>query len=267
MTRRILAIHIMKTGGTSLRSAMQSAAGHDMIYPSDRDLEDLPGKAYPGPRSLLRSLEEGRARDARVLIGHVPYVFADAIDERPRTVTLLRDPVARTVSIMEHRRRHSPRFRDASYGELLQHDEFVTRQVEDYQTKIFAFDTIDECPEGVNVALAIDDARFQRAIARLEAIDILGLTDNMPAFFERLERTLGCETLQPCRVNRGRYEPPSLSSDVLERIHALTARDRALYGRAEELVAAQGRVARRLSSIAADVLAASMKKLFGQSPS
>lgn len=239
MQPRILAIHTMKTGGTSLRRAMASVAGLDGIYPSDEDLAELPNRWYPGPRDLLDTVEDPQRPRARVVIGHLPYVFADAMTPRPKVVTVVREPVARTISIIEHRRRRSPDYSDASYDDMLDQDHFVERQVRDYQTKVFALDSLEECPDHVNVALEIDDDRFQRALTRLEQVDVLGLTEDMPDFLDRLATTFGLSPIPTRRDNQGTYEAPSLSESTRRRIEEVTVRDRILYARAKELVAAQ----------------------------
>lgn len=256
MPSRILVIHTMKTGGSSLRRIIQSEIGVDAIYPSDQDLTELPHGWYPGPKSLLGSLEAGDTHTADVLIGHLPYVLADAMQPRPKVVTLLREPVARTVSMMEHRRRHTPSLRSASYRQLLDHEPFVMGQVKDYQTKIFAFDSIAECPDHVNVPLAIDDDRFERALARLEKVDVLGLTENIPTFLAELCNTTWLENLEPLRHNEGGYGQPDLPPDVLERILELTARDRVLYERARQLVTDRTPAPRRPTSFWSRLLSA-----------
>lgn len=244
----------MKTGGTSLRRELAAAAGADGLYPSDGDLAERDKGSYPGPRELARHVRDGRDGGARVLIGHLPYVFVDELEQRPLTATLLRDPVARTISMMEHRRRKSPELGDATYEELLELDGFVQRQLANYQTKVFAFDSLDECPEHVNVPLAIDTSRFERALARLEAVDVLGLTEDYPAFARALTRQAELDVAGERQANRGRYGRPEVSDAVRERILELTTLDRVLYRRAQELVARQSTPLRRIARRLVDLL-------------
>lgn len=104
---------------------------------------------------------------------------------------LLRDPIARAASMMDHHRSRSKRGRETSYADLLADDRFVRRQLLDYQTRMLAFDTVDECPDSVHRPLEIGDARFGRALERLAAVDVLGVVEALPAFTSRLQQVTG----------------------------------------------------------------------------
>lgn len=225
----------MKTAGTSLRGMLEERLGTAGVYPSSEDLAVLPRGWYPGPRELLERDAEGESHGAKVLVGHVPYVLADLLHPRPFVTTVLREPVARTVSLLEHRRRTTPARRDASYRELLEDEELVENQIRDYQTKVFGFDSLDECSDHVNRPLVVDDARFERAMTRLEATDLVGLTDDLAAYTRELERRTGIGRLRQRRSNRGTYGAVELPPDDLRRILELTRRDRLLYDRARQL--------------------------------
>jgi hypothetical protein len=235
VTPEILLIHIMKTAGTSLRRMVIDGLGPEAVYPNDEDLDQRHRRWYPGNLELLEDVQAGRTHGARLLVGHVPYVLAEALDSRPLTVALLRDPLARSLSMLEHRRTRRGPFRGASYREMLADEGLVARQVRDYQTKIFAFDSLDECAENVNVPLEIDEGRFERAMARLEQVDVLGVVEDLPSFARRLERVAGIPVGDERRDNSGSSERPELDRDVLQRLEELTRRDRELYQRALEL--------------------------------
>jgi hypothetical protein len=231
----ILAIHIMKTAGTSLRRMVTDGLGTDAVYPNDEDLRARHKGWYPRPDEYLDHVREGRHHGARVLIGHVPYVLAEQFDPPLKTVTLLRDPVGRALSMLEHRRTRSRRFRGATYQEILDDDGVVANHIRDYQTKMFAFDSVEECAEAVNVPLDIDDARFERALGRLESVDVLGVVERMPEARARLQAVTGIPVGQEQRANAGRYDR-EVTDEVRERLEELTARDAVLYRRALELI-------------------------------
>ena len=236
----ILAVHIMKTAGTSLRAMITEGLGPEAVYPNDADLQKMHKGWYPGPRALEETFHADEAHGARLLIGHVPFILAESFDPRPVTVSLLRDPIARAVSMLEHRRTRTKRFAGATLQDLLDDELVVEGQIRDYQTKIFAFDSVDECPDHVNVPLEIDDARFARALGRLEQVDALGVVEQFPRFASRLQEVTGLRTGQPPQANRGSYDRDRLDPDVRERLEELTRRDRVLYDRAGELIAAHG---------------------------
>jgi hypothetical protein len=237
-TPDILAVHVMKTAGTSLRRMLVDGLGAAAVYPNDDDLARLPKRWYPSPSKLVEDVQGGRHHDARLVIGHVPFVLVDALPRRPLTVTLLREPVARTVSMMEHRRRSTKRFRGASYADLLADDAFVDGQLRDYQTKVFAFDRLEECRDHVNVPLVVHGGRLERALGRLGSVDVLGVVEQLPAFVERFERVTGVAPGQERTSNRAPGEREPLDAGTRARIEELTVHDRILYDRALELVAA-----------------------------
>lgn len=239
MTVDVLAIHVMKTAGTSLRRMMVDAAGDDAVYPNDADLNALPKSRYPSPAAYPRLVREGHHHGARVLIGHVPYVLAEALTPRPLTVALLRDPVARAVSMLEHRRRRSRRFAGASLAQVLDDDRVVEEHLRDYQTRMFAFDSLGECAERINTPLEIDDARFQRALRRLESVDVLGVVERLPQALSRLEAVTGIPARELPHANQARYREP-VSDEVRRRLEPLLVRDQVLYQRARELADAPG---------------------------
>lgn len=240
-----LAVHIMKTAGTSLRGMLSDGFGAANIYPNTQHLTRLPHGWYPGPAELVEHVRSGKAGEPRLVIGHVPFVLTDEFAERPVTIALLRDPVARAVSMLEHRRKRAKQLREASYDELLADERIIDTQVRDYQTKTFAFDTVAECPESVNVAMPIDDARFGRALERLEEVDVLGVVEQLPVFTRQLEARTGITLGEEQTANRGSYERDALPPHVRCRLEALTAHDTVLYRRALEIIAARDEELRR----------------------
>lgn len=243
MAPEILAIHVMKTAGTSLRRMVTDGLGPDAVYPNDEDLRRRRKGWYPRPDEYVDHVREGRHHGARVLIGHVPYVLAERFDPPLATVTLLRDPVGRALSMLEHRRTRTHGLEEATYRDLLDDEELVDAHLRDYQTRMFAFDTVEECAAAVNVPLAVDDARFERALRRLEAVDVLGVVERMPDARARLRAVTGIPVGEERRANRGSYDR-EVPDDVRARLEELTARDAVLYRRALELIDRQADQAR-----------------------
>jgi hypothetical protein len=90
-------IHIPKTGGTTFTEALRRG------FPLD-SYQRL-SNAYPGgggfvQRKLAKALERAGNLDeaTRLLSGHVPFGIAKYLPDDSRYVTLLRDPVERTLS-------------------------------------------------------------------------------------------------------------------------------------------------------------------------
>jgi hypothetical protein len=220
----------MKTGGTSLRRMLVEAVGADQVYPNDEDLAARPHGWYPGPKEFVEILRSGRTHGASIFIGHFPFVLRDEFESEPLTVVLLREPTTRTLSMLKHRKLKSTQLSDATYEELLNHTDFVDRQIRDYQTKIFAFDSITQCPDTVNVAFEMDQWHRERAINRLKGIDILGVIEDFQGFCTRFAAITGIE-LRLRRDNTSALRDP-LQPREAQRIDQLIGYDQLLYQRA-----------------------------------
>jgi hypothetical protein len=175
-----LFIHIMKTAGTSFRHFCLESH-QNLVYPTDADL-----KANPVPGWYLTSeefiafvngggLEQG---DAKFIFGHYPYSIIRHLKPRFRVATVLREPVARSISQIKHRRRSAPdRFKAMSDIEVLKTTGSLERQVRNYQTKVLGM--LEHPSIGVNDPVIVDETMFQRALENLEAVEFLGLTERL----------------------------------------------------------------------------------------
>jgi hypothetical protein len=220
----------MKTGGTSLRRMLVDAVGPDQVYPNDEDLAARPHGWYPGPKEFVDILRAGQTHGASIFIGHFPFVLRDEFESEPLTVALLREPTARTLSMLKHRKLKSAQLSGATYEELLDHEDFVDRQIREYQTKIFAFDSITQCPDTVNVAFEMDEWHRERAINQLKSVDILGVIEDFQGFCTRVAAITGIE-LRLRRDNTSALRDP-LQPREAPRIDQLIGYDQLLYQRA-----------------------------------
>ncbi len=143
------------------------------------------------------------------------------------TLTLLRDPVDRTISLLKHFKRLSKHFAPMPLEEIYE-DPFVFAQfVENHQTRMFAVtenDNLDafgsandywgtaallgfdpgrsednqepgvvDLDRAIAAAkeLSIDEQRFETAKQHLEMVDVVGLNEHYDAFIDELRRRFG----------------------------------------------------------------------------
>ena len=137
----------MKTGGTSFAFQLQRHFDSNEVYPSkgaDRgDEADIAG--YVSVSRLLRLSPERRAA-IRVYTGHFPFVVSELLDLDLVTLTLLRDPVERTISVLKHFKRLSRRYHSHALDDIYE-DPFVFADfIENHQTRMFSV-TADDKPE------------------------------------------------------------------------------------------------------------------------
>jgi hypothetical protein len=234
-------IHVMKTAGTSFRSMIEESLG-PAVYPTDREVKAQPHGWYYDAEDLLARIGDGRIDLAgrRVLCGHYAASLVERLPGTWRTVTFLRDPIARTLSSIGHRtkyRRGIPglrRFHKVRITEALDDPAFVENLVRNYQTKVFALG-----PEAdVNAAGPVDAAGFRRAKARLLAADVVGLTEQLGPSVRLFERLSGLKVADAiAHVNRSaRY---SATDEEVARIRALVPYDLELYEIAREKLESQ----------------------------
>jgi hypothetical protein len=191
MNPRFFFVHVMKTGGTTFVKQLREQFPDPELYPS-------PAIDWIGPHDFdayvkiprLLALPPERRTEIVVYSGHFPFYVVDAVDPSLTTLTVLREPVARTISVLKHFKRDEPRFHDSSLEEI--YDDRMTFRffVENHQTKVFSLTAADG-EDAINCGLTIDDARFERARANLARIDVLGVTEHYAEFLAELRSRYG----------------------------------------------------------------------------
>lgn len=137
--RQFFFVHVMKTGGTSFRSHLHSQFRADEVYPFPeldwRYQGDI--EAYVSAKRFLE-VDAERSAGVRVFSGHVPFVVTELMGGGFVTISLLRDPVERTVSVLKHFRRLHRRFAARSLEEVYEDPVVFRHFVENHQTKVFS---------------------------------------------------------------------------------------------------------------------------------
>lgn len=206
--RCFLFLHLMKTGGTTLLAHLEENFPPGTMYPDPRTdpLATYDGLEY-GSLERLRTVGMAGRDHVRAYTGHFPHLAVDIV--RPDvTITLLREPVERAVSLLRQvqaadaEQGGEPRPLEAIYEQ----DPSRWMMIQDYQVRQFAL-TADELAErgalidgyfpggerpAADVAhfvfLPVDDRRLQRAVAALESVEVVGLQSDFDAFLDQLWR-------------------------------------------------------------------------------
>jgi hypothetical protein len=236
---RWLFIHVMKTAGTSFRQMLEAALG-DALYPTRAEMAAQPNGWYLRAPELLARIAEGRLDlgRRRVVSGHYAVRLRDELPGRWRTVIFLREPVARTLSMIAHRKRHRGFFERhgaPNVAAYLREDAFVRNQIENYQTKILAM----AGSGNVNQPYPVDETAFARAVETLLSVDCVGLTDRFQDSVAAFERLSGIRFAgEPRHANRGGRDHGASEAD-LAAIRALVSYDLRLYEIARARLRAQ----------------------------
>ena len=180
----------------------------------------------------------------------------DLIAGDVKTITLLRDPVDRSVSVLKHFKRLHSRFHelplDAIYDDPFVFEVFVAN----YQTKVFALtaadgpiafasplsfaavrDALETAPASV-VSRPLTNDDLERAQANLGQVDVLGANEQFGDFVEELRARFGW---LPAGAKRGVREnassEPWVATDALRaRIARDNAIDAEFFEYAQELI-------------------------------
>lgn len=215
MNDRYFFIHVMKTSGTSFLFYMRQALGDANLYPP-------PGPDLVRQRVLLSELRAAGAY--RGYTGHFP-AFAAEIVGATKTVTILRDPVERTISMLkQHQRLRAP---DQTLEAIYADPDVSGKFLDNHQTKVFAMDASDE-PESVFDFLPITRARFDAAAERLARCDVVGFQEDHSRLLATARQAFGWPP--PEKERHAFVSPPAdLSAPFRERIAEDMAWDRELY--------------------------------------
>jgi hypothetical protein len=245
-------IHVMKTGGTSL--AWMLPFPRHRRYPRPGTAESHPHEKFV-PDALLAMEPEERDRFLCVST-HMPAWVAEDLFPHYLSVTVLRDPVQRTIS-------HLKQIASGSGIELeeLYEDPMWRSRLLNYQVQVFAATHAEYVaqerekpsydpsrhpePErsrilatlraayatSIGFPKLIDDRSYAEAAARLDRVDEVGVTDRLGELVDRLEARLGRE-LRPLRHDRVSNGGFDVSTALRERIELENGWDRLLYERA-----------------------------------
>lgn len=224
-------LHIPKTAGTSLVRILEPP------FPPDRIAR---GRSEQDGLLDLPVAELGRWD---LVWGHCTWAIVERFDPFPRILTMIREPVARSVSHIRHVR-SAPQFWLHRYlplagmtiDEALLHP-LVRHFLRDYQTRIIGWDfRFSEIPGPpiLDVPLGAGREVLDSAIGRLERCAFVGISERFADSMELLERTLGwpMPAREP-RENRFADKPDDHgdepSPQTLAAIRALVPLDLELY--------------------------------------
>ncbi|MHB1447074.1 MAG: hypothetical protein ACYCTI_03170 [Acidimicrobiales bacterium] len=252
---QIYFLHIMKTAGTSLINAMAARSGPRLCV-SQVFLDHIPFL----PEPLLRG--------AALVAGHLGAGVVPLLAPDAKVVTVIREPLSRVLSHYSHLRRDPAVM---SHAADLSLSDFIRLPrwrplVENFQARHLVHDVavagawVDFSPEEALAAMGppfpeVDALPLQflldysplphseaelleAASARLESLDLVGVTDGLDDFYARLLAHWG-QTAEagPARDNVGvdTLRAEDVAEDLRAEILAANAVDAALYRRAREL--------------------------------
>lgn len=218
-------MHIMKTAGTSLAHHIARNFERDEIYPTARDPENH-DQQYWLP-SRFAELDPTERAKLRIICGHFPF-FTSEVVGADVIITLLRDPIERTISHMAHVRRFGTD-PDVSLESVYEGPENLPMPFVNYQISQFA-----RHADGA-IIIDIDDALYQRALENLDSVTLLGLSDQYEEFTAALTHRFGWRNAPPDRLQVA-PEPTRVSAAFRRRLERDNEADIDFYRHARQLV-------------------------------
>ena len=245
MNGRYFFCHLQKTGGTSLLMRLRRHFGGRAVYPTY-------GDGGPVVRVMsvphLLSTWERRGSEIALVTGHFPLCTTELLGGGFTTLTVLREPVERTLSFLRHHRRLHPADRDNTLERIYEGRKRFHAMVENHMVKMLSLGA-DEMTRGMLTRVEFSPERLSRAKERLAAVDAVGLQEDLEGFCGELERRFSFTLGGRVEVNQS---PPTIVSDAFRaRIAEENAADVELYEFARRLVAS------RTGAAAADAAPAS----------
>jgi hypothetical protein len=239
--RRFFFVHMQKTGGTALHVRLKACFDERSRYPNPTDgdmFRDLPQVSVP--RLLERWAK--RRDEIRLVFGHFPLCTAQLLGAEFVTLTLLREPVERTLSYLRHHRALTPDDRERSL-EAIYEDEFRFHGfVHNHMVKMLAL-RADEMTDGMLTRVEFTNEHLDRAEAQLAGVDVVGLQERFDDFCGDLAERFGWRLGDPVHANR--TEHVAVPASFRARIADDNALDVELFEYATRLVRDRGRLRAR----------------------
>jgi hypothetical protein len=178
----------MKTGGATFRQHVYDNFRAGEVYPSRLYDADM-NKANTSIEYLLGIPQERRDL-TRAYTGHFPYVVSELLGDDFVTLTILRDPIERTISYLRHCKRYHTKHSGLRLEEIYEDPFYFPCFIHNHQSKIFAMEA-DDALESYMDVIDVDERRLRLALANLEQVDVLGLTEHQPELVHELAQRFG----------------------------------------------------------------------------
>jgi hypothetical protein len=232
---RYFFVHMQKTAGMALRQRLINHFGEAAVYPTrDVDGTDLV--------QLLLSVDDlieriaARGQEIRVITGHFPLCTTEVIGGRFTTLTLLREPVERTLSYLRHHRERRPSDRHKSLEELYEDPFWFHGVAHNHMTKMLSLRPA-EMKGGMLTRVEFDHDRLDRAKEVLAGMDAVGLQERFEDFCDELSARFGWHLGGSEIVNAS--APVEVPESFRARIAEDNALDIELYEFAQRLLATE----------------------------
>ncbi len=230
---RFFFVHVQKSAGTSLFKRLRKLFGRAAVYPDETDGDVFTDAPQITPEQLVARWPV-RRHQLRVVTGHLPLCTRELVDADFTTLTVLRDPLERTLSYLRHHRMLVPEDRDLPLEEIYDDPFRFSVIIQNHMVKMFGMRR-EEMTSGMLTHLRFDRGHLERACEQLATVDVVGLQEHFDDFCLDLEERFGWDLGKKVYANV--TEPAAAPDSLIERIRTDNALDFELYDYARSLVA------------------------------
>jgi len=237
---RFFVAHMQKTAGTTLRDRLRATFPEEQVYPNGEDGPD--GRVSVISVSHLLECWKNRGERIRLLTGHFPVRTVELLDAPFVTVTVLRDPVERTLSFLRHQAERHQRGADPDtpLWEIYEDPFRFEAMIQNHMTRMLSLSPDEFGPgDGVLTQVPYTPERLEMAKEALAGLDAFGLQSRLDEFCDELGARWGLTVGPPTRSNTTEATPPP--AGLVERIREDNALDVELYEFARALRAERRR--------------------------
>jgi hypothetical protein len=183
--QRFFFVHLLKTAGTTLFHRLDRHFGSAGVYPNDDDGDPV----LVGPQidpALLVERWPLRRDDVRIVAGHFPLCTVELLGDDFITLTVLREPVDRTLSYLRHHRQRTPEDAERSLEEVYEQQPRFDWLIHNHMVKMLGL-RVEDMTGGMLTEHDPTRMDLDRAVERLEHdIDLFGLTEEFETFWAEL---------------------------------------------------------------------------------
>lgn len=216
-------LHLQKTGGTSLFIRLRNHFGERAVYPMpeyERSFE-----TSFGIEPLIERFARHR-HEIRVVSGHLPYCVPELLGEPFTTFTVLREPVARSLSFLRQQRVQVPQFRDLTLTEIYADPMRREWLMTNHMVRMLSL-TAEQMRAGPDMVPVPDEERLGQACTNLAEMDAVGVQEHFDEFCDELTFRYGWDLGERVTANRSTHH--DTDPGLIERIEADNQADIELY--------------------------------------
>ena len=232
MTDRYFFVHCMKTAGTSLFFQLRNQIfDKEQVYPTEHEL-GVPEATFDV--GFLQEKVQKSYDNIQLISGHFPFCTMEILGGGFKSFTVVREPLARTLSYLRHHRKLTPSDQDKTLEEIYSDPFRFEAQIQNHMVKMFSL-TPEIGKNSMLVKVDFTPDHLERAKTNLQSVDVIGCQENYAEFCQNLSQTFGWQFKRMIRGNVSE-DTEGVSEAFKNRILKDNALDVEFYNFALELI-------------------------------